>query len=430
MADEALLHKVHQLGDLDLAALLCLVNRQHCIVSTDPDALDDLVAELQLVASDAFGLTSAVVHCSPRTTLADLATALLVPVTAETTTGKHADAWAEAGLADDSYFANHRTGQARQIGSHAAKIHPSTPSQQHGIANVILAQNLDRAPKAVQIQCLELLRTRRIFTNTSVQTAPKTFLFVAVLGADSGGSARLTPHLNDYFYIAHWHDLEDGFPRLEDEEGIGYEQGSVATEDDDDDNAESFVTSASDSNSLVSDSSVVRRPDTARSRRSKTMESNNNNNNNNNKYTMHHSQPPFSSSSPQPPLFETHEIAALSALASSVSVDIEILRYQMNIISFLRMHRAVAGGIHPQATQHLDQLVRSLAALHGLEYATPAIVALAARKVYLHRIRIVAPRDERSMQWGSDLAAVKVLLDGVGPEEVIEDVLAMVSPPV
>jgi hypothetical protein len=34
------------------------------------------------------------------------------------------------------------------------------------------------------------------------------------------------------------------------------------------------------------------------------------------------------------------------------------------------------------------------------------------------------------MQWGSELEAVKGLLDGVGPEEVIEDVLGMVTAPV
>lgn len=28
------------------------------------------------------------------------------------------------------------------------------------------------------------------------------------------------------------------------------------------------------------------------------------------------------------------------------------------------------------------------------------------------------------MQWGSDLNAVKALLEGIGPEEVIEDVLS------
>jgi hypothetical protein len=49
MADEELLSKIHGLGDLDLAALLCLINREHCIISTEPEALDDLVEELQLV---------------------------------------------------------------------------------------------------------------------------------------------------------------------------------------------------------------------------------------------------------------------------------------------------------------------------------------------------------------------------------------------
>lgn len=33
------------------------------------------------------------------------------------------------------------------------------------------------------------------------------------------------------------------------------------------------------------------------------------------------------------------------------------------------------------------------------------------------------------MQWGSKLEAVEAVLEGVGPEEVIEDVLAMVTAP-
>ena len=49
MADEELQQKIHGLGDLDLAALLCLMSREHCIVSTEPESLDDLVEELQLV---------------------------------------------------------------------------------------------------------------------------------------------------------------------------------------------------------------------------------------------------------------------------------------------------------------------------------------------------------------------------------------------
>lgn len=102
----------------------------------------------------------------------------------------------------------------------------------------------------------------------------------------------------------------------------------------------------------------------------------------------------------------------------------------MNIISFLRMHRAVDQGITPAATRHFDQLIRNLAPLHKLDFVTPALVGLAARKIYLHRIRITAPEHERSMQWGSSLEAVQSLLENVGPEEVISQVLEMVTAPV
>lgn len=49
MADETLIEKVHELSDLELAALICLVAQEHCIIDTEPDAIDDLVQELQLV---------------------------------------------------------------------------------------------------------------------------------------------------------------------------------------------------------------------------------------------------------------------------------------------------------------------------------------------------------------------------------------------
>jgi hypothetical protein len=130
------------------------------------------------------------------------------------------------------------------------------------------------------------------------------------------------------------------------------------------------------------------------------------------------------------PLFTETDISTLSTLSLRAHVDIEIERYQMNIIAFLRLHRAVTpGSVPPAATTHFRTLIRSLAALHGLDFATPELVQLAARKIYAHRIVIVAPERERSMQWGSDLAAVKTLLDDVQPEDVIEDVLGMVDVP-
>lgn len=128
-------------------------------------------------------------------------------------------------------------------------------------------------------------------------------------------------------------------------------------------------------------------------------------------------------------LISENEIGRLSRATEGVRADVDVVRYQMNIISFLRMHRAVADGISPVGTKHLEHLSRCLAPIHKVNFVTPALVGLAARKIYLHRIRITPPEKERSMQWGSKLEAVEAVLDGVGPEEVIEDVLSMVTAP-
>lgn len=52
MADDALLQKVQTLSDLELAALLCLLSEEHCIIDTEPEALDDVVRELKLVSQE------------------------------------------------------------------------------------------------------------------------------------------------------------------------------------------------------------------------------------------------------------------------------------------------------------------------------------------------------------------------------------------
>jgi len=72
---------------------------------------------------------------------------------------------------------------------------------------------------------------------------------------------------------------------------------------------------------------------------------------------------------------------------------------------------------------------RCLAPLHGLDYVTPSLVALAARKIYPHRIVIVSASKERSMQYGSDLASVAGLLRDYTPESIVEEVLAGVEAP-
>ncbi|KAF7916851.1 hypothetical protein BELL_0620g00030 [Botrytis elliptica] len=351
MADEELINKIHELSDLELAALICLVAEEHCIIDTDPDALGDLVQELQLVASKVFGLTYAVIDCNSHTTLDDFAHAILSVDAAPTRTNFPAIS------RRDSYFL-----QTPAFQSINRPPVPETTDNKR-IANVIIARNLDEAPQQIQIQALELMRTKRLFTRTSIQNAPKRFLFIAAIAGGEG--PRLTKHLNDYMFISHVHDPEDGFPNLED----------MFTDD------------------TSSTLSVVKRSPTIQTEESL-----------------------WARISPM-------DIENLAQQSKNTTVSVEVKQYQQNIASFLRIHRAVATGISAVASKHFDKLVRCLAPLHGLPYATPSLIALAARKIYLHRIEIVSPERERSMQWGSDLDAIREMLDGIGPEEVIEDVL-------
>jgi hypothetical protein len=400
--DEELLERVQSLSDLSLAALLCLVNRQHCLISTRLEALDDLVLELQLISSRIFDLRSAVVRCTPQTTPEDFATALLLPdspsVIDTSTDGRKRTA--SPSPRKDSLF-------SPQASSSGGTIGPESRATL-SIANVVLARDLDRAPKIVQIQALELLRSRRIFTRTAVQTAPKQFLFVAIVGAPTGGAARVTQHLNDHLFLSHWHDPEEqGYEFLDAEQ---YDTGDVDARENrmekglsSQDGSERGTANSArgDNESIASSESIVKTP-----------------------------RIPSAASKFRQPTITMHDIAHLSRLTSETHVDIDVFRYQMNIVSYLRMHRAVAGGVTPTATKHFETLVKALAPLHGLCFVTPALVGMAARKIYTHRIAIVAPERERSLQWGSELAAIRTLLEGVGPEDVIEDVLDSVTAPI
>ncbi|KAK4452295.1 hypothetical protein QBC34DRAFT_398309 [Podospora aff. communis PSN243] len=440
--DQQLLQKVHGLNDLELAALLSLIAREHCIISTTPEAVDELTEELRLIAARTFGLSSAVVSCHAHTTLDDFATALLLAPSPQVSSpsggGSSTNNISNTGRSGSPFRPRHQPLQHHHhhdpSGTTTAGhyflpkpgmlsrglISPSTSTagSQPLIAHVVLAKHLDRAPRAVQIQALELLRTRRIFTRTSVQTAPKQFLFITVLSATSGGRAHVTPHLNDFFYLAHWHDPEDGFDYLDEEYGAG-DEGIPGGED-------IYGISDDDAASTDSDTSVVKH----RERGSSTFTPSFTDARRSFSQAKSEAVLPADPRQPdQPPVFTETEIALLAQLGRQVCLDVDVARYQMNIISFLRTHRAVGSGITPTATKHFEQLMRSLAPLHGLDYVTPSLVALAAKKVYLHRIKMVAPEKERSMQWGSELAAVEAILDGLGPEDVIDDVLSLVAAP-
>ncbi|KAI9796103.1 MAG: hypothetical protein M1833_006525 [Piccolia ochrophora] len=368
--EQALLERVHGLSDLELATLLSLVAGQHCIVKGDEADLDALSEELKLISSRVFGLSHATFHCTAETTLDDFGAAILVKREGD---GDEAQSQATTSTSEPgSQVRSKRHKDAPQQRSRPPVRDKDEPEL--SLANVLIAKELNLASRQVQIQALELIRTRRILTRTAFHNAPKRFLFVTLLSSDSA-SPPLVSHLNDLIFVSHAHSSEDGFPNLE-------ELNEEATSDHD------------------SMSSVVKKS-------------------------------PVRGAKPDEgiPLISGQDIDELIYRTNEVKISTEIKRYIQNIVIFLRMHRAVDGGISAQATKHFDLLVKCLAPLHSLTFATPSLVALAARKVYPHRIKITTPENERSMQWGSDLEAVKALLEGVTPDDVIDDVLGMVETP-
>ncbi|RFU31260.1 hypothetical protein B7463_g5057, partial [Scytalidium lignicola] len=357
MADDILLAKIHDLSDLELAALICLIAQEHCIIYADLDTVNDVVQELQLIAAKVFGLTHAVVHCSEHTTLDEFAHAILSVdenLSRSTTPIR---------TRQDSYFIQNPAFQSIA----RSPVPDSLAFDNKSIASVLILKNFDEAPLQVQIQALEMIRTKRLFTRTSVHSAPKQFLLMALVAGRGG--PRLTKHLNEHMFISHFHDSEDGFPNLDE------------TDSD-----------------TESSSSVVKKSYT--------------------KEVL-----PL-------PAISVEDIDQLAHLSDQMTFNMEVKQYMLNIISFLRLHRAVGGGITPAATQHFEKLAKLLGTIHGLTFVTPSLVALASRKVYLHRIQIARPENDRSMQWGSDLNIVKEILDGVFPEDVIEDVLGLAGPEV
>ncbi|KAL8698636.1 MAG: hypothetical protein Q9201_006459 [Fulgogasparrea decipioides] len=233
--------------------------------------------------------------------------------------------------------------------------------------NIIFLRNPNLADYETQIQALELIRSRKIGDITT----PKRFCMVIVRCVDG---PPLNKHLNDHIFLSHYHDLEDGFTNLE--------SASEWIEDD-----------------RSSSSSVVRKTviQTQENRVERTI--------------------------------SDADVQKLVDESKKVTMTAGVRCYLQNIVVFLRQHRAVDGGITPRATKAFDTLARCLASLHGLEYVTPSLVAIAARKIYPHRIKLTIPERDRSLQYGSDLAAVKAYLEGVTPESIIEDVLAAVEPP-
>lgn len=64
-----------------------------------------------------------------------------------------------------------------------------------------------------------------------------------------------------------------------------------------------------------------------------------------------------------------------------------------------------------------------------MQYSTPSVVALAAKKVYRHRLILSSPHEERSMQYGSAIAAVNGVLRELTADGIVEAVINSIACP-
>ncbi|KAK3701221.1 hypothetical protein LTR37_015600 [Vermiconidia calcicola] len=196
---------IHELGDLELALLICLLAREHCIISADPASKHELQDELRIICSSVFGLHPAVVECSHDTTPDEFSESILV----DSVDYDGDDTEHKASYDQTYYSTDSPSARGRAPGRFGSNI-----LDNRRIADVIIATNLDLASECVQVQALELIRTKRIFTRTAMHTASKDFMVIATT---SKPGARLSKHVNDLFCMSHFHSVEDGLPYLQGE---------------------------------------------------------------------------------------------------------------------------------------------------------------------------------------------------------------------
>ncbi|RHZ66468.1 uncharacterized protein CDV56_101686 [Aspergillus thermomutatus] len=364
---------VSDLSDLEIALLLSIAIHEHCLIETTDACIHDVAKELALICLNIFGRTFKILECSSATSFEDFYSEVLV---------------------SDVFKANAPYSRPRKGAESLSTPHNTTESRDRTrspgfrsvfgnkkAVDVVIAKNFNYVDEGVQLHALEvglpdhyddtllnhrqLMRSKRLNTHHGPIEAPPDFLFIPLVVRNSDQlKPRLNHHLNDHLILSHFHDPTDGYVHLEE-------------------NTDWL------SDGQLSASSVVRKLDA--------------------------------------PL-KKQNLAVDQKLSTSVSVGADIIRYQQDIVVFLRLSRAVAGGITARSNMQFTKLSKLLATLHGIDYLTPSIVALAARKAFRHRIVLAKPEDDRSLQYGSDIQAVTKVLAHATPDSVLDGVLALEAP--
>jgi hypothetical protein len=170
------------LSDLELAVLLSLVAKQHCLVSTEDDLMDALASELALIVSEVFKLTSVVLESKDLQSADHFGDSIL---------DEHHNFASSSDLDEDSDTAARIQSVDFKAGSRSY-VEPSLDTRL--VVNVVIAKDFNTACEDVQIQVLELIQHKRIYSRTTVHLAPKTFL-VLPLVSTATKHMRLNHHL-------------------------------------------------------------------------------------------------------------------------------------------------------------------------------------------------------------------------------------------
>ncbi|KAJ6037143.1 hypothetical protein N7540_001422 [Penicillium herquei] len=247
---------------------------------------------------------------------------------------------------------------------------PGLQSEEPNVVNIVIAKGFNITNEDFQVQALQLMRTRKLATEVGILQAPDEFLFVPLVIRESNElQPPLKTHLRDQLFISHFHEPSDGYVYLEENDWL--------------------------TDGQLSATSVIHTPKYPQKKTAKIGQT----------------------------VMELFREAS-----SSVTTNAEVVRYIQDIVVFLRLSRAVAGGVSARANQQFGQFARLLAPLHGIDYLTPSIVALAARKVFRHRIVVASTEDDRSLQYGSNREAISHILADVTPESILDGVLELEPP--
>ncbi|EME47798.1 hypothetical protein DOTSEDRAFT_146770 [Dothistroma septosporum NZE10] len=320
-----------------------MIAEEHCIVSTNAGSTIGLSHALGLTCAQTFGVKPVVIECSADTTVDDFTDSMLIDLDQL----KDNVPGVRDGMDRPTFSVDFSPSRERSPGRFGSFAGDRLETKH--IADVIIASGLDTAHEAVQVQALELLRSKRVFTRSAMHVAPKDMLFIAVL---SHPQAKLFRHLNDVFAMSHVHDDEEIQSRFD-----GQDARAVGS------------------------------------------------------------------------AFDPDDIRLLRQQMEHVFLTAEMAQYLHNVVVFMRNSRYIKGGVTATATRQMRSISRALAPLHGIDYVSPSLAALAARKIYPHRLVLATHENERSLLWGSDSAALKDLLEGITVEDAIEDVLASIEAP-